>query len=123
MSDRFDFEETLTKCWCIVDDLKELSEHIVEHDVVGNDAIHNHIFGLACVYDVKFHKLWDLYESQYMETIRENKRLLNETLEMANKVQMLEEECMALRQQLQQSDPDTHGYGIAAIKPNKKDKK
>jgi hypothetical protein len=109
MSDRFDFEETLTKCWCIVDDLKELSEHIVEHDVVGNDAIHNHIFGLACVYDVKFHKLWDLYESQYMETIRMNK--------------MLELECKALRQQLQESDPDTHGYGIAAIKPNKKDKK
>ena len=109
MSNRFDFEETLTKCWCIVDDLKELSEHIVEHDVVGTDAIHNHIFGLACVYDVKFHKLWDLYETEYMATIRENK--------------MLNEECAALRQQLQESDPDTHGYGIAAIKPNKKDKK
>jgi regulator of replication initiation timing len=109
MSDRFDFEETLTKCWCVVDDLKELSEHIIEHNVVGNDTIHNHIFGLATVYDVKFHKLWDLYESQYMETIRENK--------------FLNEECAALRQQLQESNSDTHGYGIAAIKPNKKDKK
>ena len=109
MSNRFDFEETLTKCWCVVDDLKELSEHIVEHDVVGTDAIHNHIFGLATVYDVKFHKLWDLYETEYMAAIRENK--------------MLNEECMALRQQLQESDPDTHGYGIAAIKPKKKDKK
>jgi hypothetical protein len=28
-----------------------------------------------------------------------------------------------LRQQLQESNPDTHGYGIAAIKPKKKDKK
>jgi hypothetical protein len=44
-----------------------------------------------------------------METIKMNK--------------MLELECKALRQQLQESDPDTHGYGIAAIKPNKKDKK
>jgi hypothetical protein len=86
MSNRFDFEETLTKCWCIVDDLKELSAHIIEHDVVGTDAVHNHIFGLATVYDVKFHKLWDLYESEYMETVRENK--------------MLNEECAALREQL-----------------------
>jgi hypothetical protein len=44
-----------------------------------------------------------------METIRENK--------------FLNEECAALRQQLQESNSDTHGYGIAAIKPNKKDKK
>jgi hypothetical protein len=122
MSDRFDFEETLTKCWCIVDDLKELSAHIIEHDVVGSDTIHNYIFGLANVYDVKFHKLWDLYESQYMETIRENK--------------MLELECKALREQLITAENaeysgigtnfgqlDTQGFGIAAMKPNKKGKK
>ena len=109
MSDRFDFEQQIVKCWNVVEDLKELSEHIVEHDVVGNDTIHNHIFGLACVYDVKFHNLWELFESVHMSLVRENK--------------MLNEECAALRQQLQQSDPDTHGYGIAAIKPKKKDKK
>ena len=92
MSNRFDFEETLTKCWCVVDDLKELSAHIIEHDVVGTDAVHNHIFGLACVYDVKFHKLWELYETEYMASIRENK--------------MLNEECVALRQQLQQLEKE-----------------
>jgi hypothetical protein len=108
MSDRFDFEQQITKCWFIVDDLKELSQHLIEHDVVGTDAVHNHIFGLANVYDVKFHKLWDLFETVYMNTVRENK--------------MLNEECAALRAQLQEYMPDTHGYGITAIKP-KKDKK
>jgi hypothetical protein len=44
-----------------------------------------------------------------MDIVRENK--------------MLNEECAALRQQLQESNPDTAGYGIAAIKPNKKDRK
>jgi len=109
MSNRFDFEEQLVKCWCVVDDLKELSSHLIEHNIVGTDTAHNHIFGLANVYDVKFHKLWNLFETEYMEAIRKNK--------------MLDEECAALREQLQQSDPDGAGYGITAIKPNKKDKK
>jgi hypothetical protein len=100
MSDRFDFEETLTKCWCIVDDLKELSAHIIEHDVVGSDTIHNYIFGLANVYDVKFHRLWDLYESQYMETIRENK--------------MLNEECAAMRKQLAEAEGHPTLFGVDA---------
>ena len=92
MSDRFDFEETLTRCWCIVDDLKELSEHFIEHNITDTDTIHNHIFGLATVYDVKFHKLWDLYETEYRATIRENK--------------MLNEECAAMREQLGHSTPN-----------------
>jgi regulator of replication initiation timing len=104
-----DFEQQIVKCWSVVEDLKELSAHIVEHDLVGTDTVHNHIFGLACVYDVKFHSLWEMFETVHMNLVRENK--------------MLELECKALRQQLQESDPDTAGYGIAAIKPKKKDKK
>jgi regulator of replication initiation timing len=109
MSDRFDFEQQIVKCWSVVDDLKELSAHIIDNNVVGTDTVHNHIFGLACVYDVKFHSLWEMFESVHMNLVRENK--------------MLNEECAALRAQLQESNSDTHGYGIAAIKPKKKDKK
>jgi hypothetical protein len=109
-NDRFDFEQQITKCWFIVDDLKELDEMIFEEYVKFNkDSISNHILGIANSYDVKFHKLWHLYETVYMDTVKENK--------------MLNEECAALRAQLQESDPDAHGYGITAIKPNKKDKK
>ena len=110
MSDRFDFEQQIVKCWSVVDDLKELDEGLFEEWLeFDKDTVSNHILGVANSYDVKFNKLWSLFETVYMDTIRENK--------------MLNEECAALRQQLQQSDPDTHGYGIAAIKPKKKDKK
>jgi len=124
MSDRFDFEQQITKCWFVVDDLKDLDEGLFEGWLnFTRDNVSTHILGIAESYDMKFHKLWHLFENVYMETVRENKRLLNETVEMSNKIQMLEEECAALRAQLQESDPDTHGYGIAAIKPKKKDKK
>lgn len=33
------------------------------------------------------------------------------------KYKMVNEECAALREQLYESDPDTAGYGIHAIKP------
>jgi hypothetical protein len=87
MSNRFDFEETLTKCWCVVDDLKELDEAFFEEWLkFDKDTVSNHILGVANSYDIKFHKLWYLYETEYMASIRENK--------------MLNEECAALREQL-----------------------
>ena len=110
MSDRFDFEQQITKCWFVVDDLKELDEGLFEGWLkFDQDTVSNHILGVANSYDVKFNKLWTLFEDVYMHTVRENK--------------MLNEECAALRAQLQESNPDTQGYGIAAIKPKKKDKK
>jgi hypothetical protein len=106
VADRFDFEEQLTRCWCVVDELKDLDEGLFEEWLkFDKDTVSNHILGIANCYDVKFSKLWHLFETVYMNTVRENL--------------MLNEECKALREQLQQSDPDTHGYGIAAIKPNK----
>ena len=110
MSDRFDFEQQIVKCWSVVDDLKDLDEGLFEGWLEFNqDDVSNHILAIANTYDVRFHKLWNLFETVHMNMVRENK--------------MLNEECAALREQLQESDPDTHGYGIAAIKPNKKDKK
>jgi hypothetical protein len=106
MSDRFDFEEQLTRCWCIVDELKDLDEGLFEEWLkFDKDTVSNHILGIANSYDVKFSKLWHLFETVYMDTVRENI--------------MLNEECAALREQLQQSSPDTYGYGIAAIKGNR----
>jgi len=118
MSDRFDFEQQITKCWFVVDDLKELDEILFEGCIkFDQDIVSNHILGIANSYDVKFSKLWNLFEGVYMDTIRENK--------------MLNEECAALREQLE-SAYDGQGYvaggkptnqgagfGIAAIKANK----
>ena len=107
---KFDFEEQIVKCWSVVDDLKDLDEGLFEGWLKFDQKdVSKHILGIANSYDIKFHKLFDLFDSVHMNMVRENK--------------MLNEECAALREQLQESDPDTHGYGIAAIKPNKKDKK
>ena len=107
-ADRFDFEQQIQKCWMVTDDIYELAEAILEHGLT-TDQITNVLFGMKEMYELKFNKLWDLFEDPIMNIVRENK--------------MLNEECAALRAQLQESDPDTHGYGIAAIKPKKKDKK
>ena len=86
-SDRFDFEQQIIKCWSIVDDLKELDEGLFEEWLeFDKDNISTHILGLANSYDIKFHKLWNLFETVVMNNVRKNK--------------MLEEECAALREQL-----------------------
>jgi hypothetical protein len=109
MSDRFDFEQQIQKCWLITDDIGEVSEAIFERNL-SIDQIVNALTGLQQMYEFKFNKLWDLFEDVHMNLVRENK--------------MLNEECSAMREQLQEAElADTTGYGIAAIKPKKKDKK
>jgi hypothetical protein len=107
MSDRFDFEQQIQKCWMVTDDIREISEAIVEGKLVGKDSITKALNGVSELYDLKFNKLWDLFEHPIMDIVRENK--------------MLNEECAAMREQLE-SAYDGQGYGIAAIKPNKKAK-
>jgi len=115
-ADRFDFEQQIQKCWMVTDDIYELAEAILEHGLTP-DQTTNVLFGMKEMYELKFNKLWDLFESPIMDIVRENK--------------MLNEECAALREQLGHGAGkptlfgklDTQGFGIAAIKPNKKDKK
>jgi regulator of replication initiation timing len=108
-ADRFDFEQQIQKCWMITDDISDVSEGILEHNL-DQDQIVNALMGIKQLYELKFNKLWDLFEHPIMDIVRENK--------------MLNEECSALRAQLQEAElADTTGYGIAAIKPKKKDKK
>lgn len=90
-SDRFDFEQQIVRCWSVVDDLKELDEGLFEGWLeFDKDNVSNHILAVANLYDVKFHKLWELFESVMMEQVRKNK--------------MLEEECAAMREQLMKKE-------------------
>ena len=107
MSDRFDFEQQIMKCWNVTDDIAEISEAIAEGNIVGTDNIVNSLNGLESMYSLKFNKLWNQFETVVMNIVRENK--------------MLNEECAAMREQLSDAY-DGQGYGIAAIKPNKKGK-
>jgi hypothetical protein len=119
MSDRFDFEQQILKCWNITDDIKEVSEHFMDYHEANftKDRISNCLIGLAELYEIKFNKLWDLFEEVHMDLVRENK--------------MLTEECAALRQQLQEyidcidhSGINIHDAPIpAAVIKSKKKKK
>ena len=96
MSDRFDFEQQIIKCWNITDDIKEVSEYFMNyHDSnFTKDRVANTLNGLAEMYDIKFNKLWDLFEDVVMKLVRDEK--------------MAREDADALREQL---IAETQGYG------------
>jgi len=86
MSDRFDFEQQIQKCWLITDDMYDLSEAILERDL-SNGQITSALLGLKEIGEIRFNKLWELFEDVHMSLVRENR--------------MLNEECAALREQLE----------------------
>jgi len=89
MSDRFDFEQQIQKCWLVTEDIYELAEGVLEHELT-TDQITNVLFGMKEMYELKFNKLWDMFESVHMDLVRENK--------------MLNEECAAMRDQLMKKE-------------------
>ena len=62
MKDRFHFEEAIYKCWHIVDDLKQLTEMVVDRDA-STDDIANVLLGLQTLYDDRFEQLMENFES------------------------------------------------------------
>jgi hypothetical protein len=67
MSDKiFDFEQQIMDCWHIVDDLKIVTEGVLEHDI-SKDDISNITIGLEKLYQLKFEKLFDLFETHCKE--------------------------------------------------------
>ena len=57
MSNIQDMEQQITKCWEITEDLWLVAG---EHE--DDDDISNKVLGLKHVYEMRFNKLWDLYE-------------------------------------------------------------
>ena len=88
-SDRFDFEQQIQKCWLITDDITDIAEGVLERDL-DKDQIVNALTGIQQLYELKFNKLWDLFEDVMMAEVRKNK--------------MLEEECAAMREQLMKKE-------------------
>ena len=128
MSDRFDFEQQIQKCWIITDDLADIAEAILDKNL-DKDQIVNALTGIGQLYELKFNKLWELFEDVHMNLVRDEK--------------MAREDANALREQLIAETQgygasagappanqvagkptlfgvDTDGFGIAAIKANKK---
>ena len=62
MKDRFDLEQQILDCWRIVDDLKLLSEYVIEDPSSTKDSISNVTIGLEQLYQIKFDKLFRTFE-------------------------------------------------------------
>jgi hypothetical protein len=54
MTDRFDLEQAIVQCWQITEDIPMLEDQ-------GASAAD--MVSLACVYEYRFKKLWDIYET------------------------------------------------------------
>ena len=93
MSDRFDFEQQVMNCWRVTDDLKDLAESVANNDL-RKDTIVDALNGMNAMYEIKFNKLWDMFESVFMKLVRDEK--------------MARDDADALRQQL---IFETQGYG------------
>jgi 5-formaminoimidazole-4-carboxamide-1-beta-D-ribofuranosyl 5'-monophosphate synthetase len=67
MSDRFDFEQQIMKCWNITEEIELLNEQVLENDDLTKDQISNYLLGLHTIYEMKFDKLFHQFETMVRE--------------------------------------------------------
>ena len=61
---RFDFEQLLLDCWQVTDDIRLLNEmHQDKPGRMSDDDVANYLLGLETIYQVKFEKLFEMFEA------------------------------------------------------------
>ena len=56
-----DLEQEIMKAWHVVDDIQLLSENVMETNM-SRDEIANALVGLESIYNMRFIKLFDMFE-------------------------------------------------------------
>ena len=70
MTDRFDLEQSILKCWNVTDDIDLLYENVMDRSPeMTTDDIANALLGMKQIYEMKFEKLF----SQFEELVKEKK--------------------------------------------------
>jgi len=64
--DRFDFEQQIMSCWNITTDLKDLNEGVIESNL-SKDQISNALMGIEQLYELRFNKLFQQFETLVRE--------------------------------------------------------
>lgn len=60
---RFDFEQQLLECWNVTKDIKTVFEGVCDSSpALTEDQIANALLGLETLYELKFNKLWSMFE-------------------------------------------------------------
>lgn len=57
----FDLEQEIMKAWHVVDDIQLLNENVMETDM-STDDIANALIGLAKIYNMRFEKVFNMFE-------------------------------------------------------------
>lgn len=58
---RFDLEQQIMNCWGVTDDLEILFEACCDKNL-SSDHVQNALLGMKTLYQLKFEKLFDLFE-------------------------------------------------------------
>ena len=64
--DRFDFEQQIMSCWNVTTDLKDLNEGVLESNL-SKDQISNALMGIEQLYELRFNKLFEQFETLVRE--------------------------------------------------------
>lgn len=62
MVDRFDLEQGIMKCWNVTEDIDLLYENVMESEMTKDD-IANALLGMKTMYEMKFNKLFNCFET------------------------------------------------------------
>lgn len=67
VTDRFDLEQNIMRCWNVTEDIDLLYENVMENSDMTTDDIANALLGMKQLYDMKFEKLWSNFETLIRE--------------------------------------------------------
>lgn len=62
MTDRFDLEQDIMRCWSVTEDIDLLYTNVMDSDMTVDD-IANALLGMKTLYEMKFNKLFNCFET------------------------------------------------------------
>jgi hypothetical protein len=64
---QFDLEQQIMNCWNVTSDLDVLFEELMEGETMTNDRMANIVLGMKELYEIKFEKLFRVFEEYLKE--------------------------------------------------------
>ena len=77
----FDLEQEIMKAWHVIDDIQLLNENVMETNM-SRDEIANALVGLESIYNMRFIKLFDVFEEvckEYHAMRKQNENHYNQS--------------------------------------------